>query len=99
MLRPDWANRTKPIIDYDIQFWKHLRVGDMVKVKPGLNFRADGRELYAAGDRGLISSVVPGVDGSGDRAVIQWGRTGHKSVVQLHAMGDRFMRVEAPQQA
>jgi len=96
MLRPDWANRAKPAVDYDIQF-RNLKVGDMVKVKPGLSFRADGRDLYSAGDEGLVSSVVPGVSRSHDRAVIQWGRSGHKSVVQLHAMGDRFVRVDAPQ--
>ncbi|CAK0848594.1 unnamed protein product, partial [Prorocentrum cordatum] len=69
-----------------------FRVGDVVKVKPGLSYRADGKELYKDGDQGLISGFVPG-DGKDSRAVIQWTRTGHKSVLELHAMQNRFVRV------
>jgi len=83
-LRPDWDKGK-------------FKVGDLVKVKPGSSYRADGEKLYKAGDQGLISSVVEG-DGGQDKAVIQWTRTGQKSVVQLRTFNNRFTRV-TPKQA
>jgi len=84
-LRPDWA---KPGNESH-QFFKDFKVGDLVKVKPGAGYRSDGKQHYQAGDQGLISSVID------DRAVIVWTHTGHKSVLQLHALTNRFVRVEA----
>ncbi|CAK0808648.1 unnamed protein product [Prorocentrum cordatum] len=93
-LRPDWAVGNESM--QSSKFFREFKVGDLVKVKPGSSYRADGKELYKAGDQGLISGVVTGEEGR-DRAVIQWTRTGHKSVVQLRAFSNRFVRV-APKQ-
>ncbi|CAK0880566.1 unnamed protein product [Prorocentrum cordatum] len=92
LLRPDWAKDSTSDTELASQYFKDFRVGDVVKVKPGLSYRADGKELYKDGDQGLISGFVPG-DGKDSRAVIQWTRTGHKSVLELHAMQNRFVRV------
>jgi hypothetical protein len=92
-LMPEWAKEESTLKTWGEEF----RVGDLVKVKPGSSYRADGEELYKAGDRGLISGVITGGKGQ-DKAVIQWTRTGHKSVVQLRAFSNRFVRV-APKQA
>merc|ERR1740121_2851079 len=56
LLRPDWAkgNESEP----STQFFKDFNVGDLVKVKPGAKYMADGRELYREGDQGEISAIV-----------------------------------------
>jgi len=95
-LRPDWAKGNETTLSSQL-FFKEFKVGDLVKVKPGSSYRADSKELYKAGDQGLISSVVTS-DGGHDRTVIRWTRTGEKSVVQLRAFNSRFIRV-APKQA
>jgi len=63
-------------------------------VKAGASYRAGGAELYTAGDEGLISGVVPDGEGKYDRAVIEWTRTGRKSVVQFDAVKSHFVRVQ-----
>jgi len=93
LLRPDWAKDSASDTEHSYQFFKDFQVGDVVKVKPGLSYRADGKELYKDGDQGLISAFVPG-DG---RAVILWSRTGHKSVLDLNAIKNRFVRVQTSQ--
>jgi len=98
LLRPDWAKDNTSNKDPDFRFFKDFRVGDVVKVKPGLSYRADGKELYKEGDQGFIIAFAPG-EGTDSRAVIQWTRTGHKSVVDLHAAQNRFVRVESTQAA
>jgi outer membrane protein assembly factor BamB len=95
LLRPDWANGNGS--DGSSQLFSDFKVGDTVKVKPGASFWADGRELYRAGDKGLISGLAPDGEGGDGRAVIQWTRTGRKSVVELHAIKNRFVRVETRQ--
>jgi len=93
LLRPDWARGTES----DRSPLKDFQVGDLVQVKPGASYWADGRELYKAGDQGRLSSVAPDSEGGEGRAVIQWTRTGRKSVVEIHAIKNRFVRVEARQ--
>jgi len=88
LLRPDWAKDSTSNTESSFQFFKDFKVGDVVKVKPGLSYRADGKELYKDGDQGLISGFTD------SRAVIQWSRTGHRSVLDLHAMKNRFVRVQ-----
>jgi outer membrane protein assembly factor BamB len=97
LLRPDWAKDSMSNSDPSFQFFKDFKVGDVVKVKPGLSYRADGKELYKDGDQGLLSGFVPG-DGRDSRAVIQWTRTGHKTVLDLHAIKNRFVRVQATEE-
>ncbi|CAK0868551.1 unnamed protein product, partial [Prorocentrum cordatum] len=97
LLRPDWAKGSSSNTESAFQYFKDFKVGDVVKVKPGLSYRADGKELYKDGDQGLISSFVPG-DGKDTRAVIQWTRTGHKSVLELHAIKHRFVRVQTTEE-
>jgi outer membrane protein assembly factor BamB len=98
LLRPDWikgnVSDTSPFGFRSVL--KDFKVGDLIKVKAGASYRADGRELYTSGDQGLISGVVPAVDeeGKNDRAVIQWMRTGRKSAVQFDAIKNHFVRVE-----
>jgi len=92
MLRPDWAKGNQS--GRASQFFQDFQVGDLVKVKPGASYWADGKELYGAGDQGMISGVVPGEQGKEGRAVILWTRTGTKTVVELHTITDRFSRVE-----
>jgi len=91
MLRPDWAQGAGSGIR---QRFKDFKVGDLVKVKAGSSYRADGRELYSAGDQGLISSVVADEDGKYDKAIILWTGTGRKSAVQFDAINNHFLRVE-----
>jgi hypothetical protein len=89
LVRPDWDSApgsTPARLSQDFQ------VGDLVKVKPGASYWVDGRELFRAGDQGKISGIEDKANGG--RAVIQWTKNGQKSVVQLHAMQDRFTRVE-----
>jgi len=89
MLRPDWAKANGSVRS---AAFNQFKAGDLVKVKPGFSYRADGRDLYKAGDLGTITGVE---DGEKERrAVITWARTGTKSVVKFHAMGDRFLRVQ-----
>merc|ERR1719277_1917655 len=90
MLRPEWD---KGSTSNSLKFFKDFKIGDVVKVKPGLSYRADGREVYKDGDQGMISEFVPG-ESRDSRAVILWTRTGHKSVVDTHAMKNRFVRVQ-----
>merc|ERR1719454_1517772 len=45
LLRPDWAKGNTSDTDPAFRFFKDFRVGDAVKVKPGLSYRADGKEL------------------------------------------------------
>jgi len=90
MLRPDWDKNST---SNSFKFFKDFKIGDVVKVKPGLSYRADGREVYRDGDQGMISEFVPG-ENRDSRAVILWTRTGHKSVVDTHAMKNRFVRVQ-----
>jgi outer membrane protein assembly factor BamB len=94
MLRPDWAKGTASDTERSLQFLGDFKVGDLVKVKAGASYRADGMELYSASDQGLISGVVPDEDGKYNIAVIQWTRTGRKSAVQFDAMRRHFVRVE-----
>ncbi|CAK0852807.1 unnamed protein product [Prorocentrum cordatum] len=93
-LRPDWLKGSGSDTEHSVQFFKDFRVGDLVKVKAGASYRADGRELYTAGDQGRISGVVPGGDGKHGSAVIEWVRTGRKSAVQFDAIQNHFARVE-----
>jgi len=93
LVRPDWANADES--ERSVVF-NQFKTGDLVKVKPGFGYRADGKDLYKAGDEGMITGVVQ-AGGEENRAVITWPRSGHKSVVKLHALGDRFLRVQ-PQQ-
>jgi outer membrane protein assembly factor BamB len=95
LLRPDWAkgNESEPAPTS----FMDLRIGDLVKVKPGQRYMADGKELYKEGDQGTVSAVID--EGRDSRVVIQWGQTGHKSVVQLHAMKNRFVRAGTRQAA
>jgi len=90
LLRPDWAKGD----DYKFS----IKAGDVVRVKPGSSFQAEGVELYKAGEKGLVSNVLPAEEDRVSSAVIQWTRTGHKTVVQLRAFHNRFVRV-APKQA
>ncbi|CAK0812898.1 unnamed protein product, partial [Prorocentrum cordatum] len=94
LLKPDWAGSESEAV----QISKDFKVGDLVKVKPGASYRADGSQIYRAGDQGLISGVVEDEDGNENRAVILWTRTGRKSVVQIPSMNSRFERV-APKKA
>ncbi|CAK0798365.1 unnamed protein product [Prorocentrum cordatum] len=80
LVRPDW--------DHGSQSSQGFQVGDLVKVKVGASFWADGKELFRAGDEGMITGDENG------KVVIQWTRTKKKSVVQLHSMQERFTRVE-----
>ncbi|CAK0912135.1 unnamed protein product [Prorocentrum cordatum] len=88
LVRPDWVqgNESEP----SAQLFRDFKLGDLVKVKPGARYMADGKELYKEGDQGVISAIVD-EGGKDARAVIQWGHSGHKSAVQLHAMKDRFV--------
>ncbi|CAK0824609.1 unnamed protein product [Prorocentrum cordatum] len=90
LLRPDWAKGTES----DRSPLKDFQVGDLVQVKPGASYWADGRELYKAGDQGRIYNFVPGEQGKDGRAMVQFDRTGNKTVVELHTMRDHFTRVE-----
>merc|ERR1719277_796150 len=90
MLRPDWDKNST---SNSFKFFKDFKIGDVVKVKTGLSYRADGRELYKDGDQGMISEFVPGASRD-SRAVILWTRTGHRSVMDTHAMKNRFVRVQ-----
>ncbi|CAK0819039.1 unnamed protein product [Prorocentrum cordatum] len=90
MLRPDWAKDNAT----SVRVFKDFMVGDVVKVKPGLSYRADGKEFYREGDQGFITAFAPG-DGKDMRAVIQWTRTGHKSALDLHSIKNRFVRVQS----
>jgi len=92
LLRPDWAKDNTSNTDPAFRFFKDFRVGDVVKVKPGLSYRADGKELYKDGDEGFIIAFAD------SRAVIQWTRTGHKSAVDLHSVNNRFVRVQSTHQ-
>jgi len=83
-LRPDWVKA----------FSKDFKVGDLVKVKAGMSYRADGSELYTAGDQALISGVVQDHEGKNDNVVIEWTRTGRKSTVQVDAIKNHFVRLE-----
>jgi len=96
LLRPDWVKGKGADVERSVHFFKDFQVGDLVKVKAGASYRADGRELYTAGDQGVISGVVPAIDEDGkyDRAVIQWMRTGRKSAVQFDAIEKHFVKVE-----
>jgi outer membrane protein assembly factor BamB len=94
LLKPDWADSESDAV----QISKDFKVGDLVRVKPGASFRADGSQLYKAGDQGLISGVVEDDDGNENRAVVLWTRTGRKSIVQIQSMKSRFERV-APKKA
>jgi len=94
LLRPDWAQDGTSNTDPALHFSKDFGVGDVVRVKPGLSYRADGRELYREGDQGLIIAFAPG-EGRDSRAVIQWTRTGHKSAMDLHVVKNRFVRVQS----
>jgi len=94
LLRPDWVKGNGSDTDHSLQFFKDFKVGDLVKVKAGSSYKADGSELYSAGDQGLISAVVPDEDGKYKRAVIQWTSTGRKSAVQFDAIKNHFVRVE-----
>jgi outer membrane protein assembly factor BamB len=89
LLRPEWTK------DDEYQFSVNFKPGDLVRVKPGTSFQAEGMELYRAGDKGLISGVLPAEEGKASSAVIQWTRTGHKSEVQLRDVKDHFERVES----
>ncbi|CAK0820477.1 unnamed protein product [Prorocentrum cordatum] len=89
-LRPDWVSGNESVPSVG-----SFEVGDLVRVKPGFRYQADGKELYKAGDTGMITAVEKENGETESRAVISWTRTGHKSVVQLHAMGSRFSRVES----
>jgi len=91
LVRPDWAKGDKS--EHSAVF-NQFKVGDLVKVKPGFGYRADGKDLYKAGDLGTITGVV-----EGNRAVIAWTSTGHKSVVKLRSIGDRFLRVQTQVEA
>jgi len=90
-LRPDWVKAKGPDT---LQFFKDFKVGDLVKVKAGMSYRADGSELYTAGDQALISGVVPDHEGKNNIVVIEWTRTGRKSAVQFDAIKNHFVRVE-----
>jgi len=92
LLRPDWAAGSAP--DEAARLSQDFHVGDVVSVRPGASYWADGKELYGAGDQGMISGVVPGEQGRDGRAVILWTRTGEKTVVQLRTMTERFSHVE-----
>ncbi|CAK0807470.1 unnamed protein product, partial [Prorocentrum cordatum] len=87
LLRPDWAKGD----DYKFS----IKAGDVVRVKPGSSFQAEGVELYKAGEKGLVSNVLPAEEDRVSSAVIQWTRTGHKSEVQLTDVQDHFERVES----
>jgi len=89
LVRPDWDRGASGKTGQPSQ---GFLIGDLVKVKPGASYWVDGKELFRAGDQGIISGIE--AQGNGSRAVIQWTKTGQKSVVHLHAMQDRFMRVE-----
>jgi len=91
-LRPDWVKGTGA--DTEHSFFKNFRVGDLVKVKAGSSYRADGRELYVAGDQGRISGVVPDDKDKYDRVVVEWTRTGRKSAIHFDAMTSHFVRAE-----
>jgi len=94
LVRPDWAKGDET--ERSVVF-NQFKIGDLVKVKPGFGYRADGKDLYKAGDLGMIAGVVQ--DGGEDRAVISFTRTGHKSVVKLNAIGGRFLRVQPQMEA
>jgi len=94
LLRPDWVKGNGSDMEQSLQFFKDFKIGDLIKVKAGSSYRADGSELYSAGDQGQISSVVPDEDGKYKRAVIQWTRTGGKSAVKFDAIKNHFARVE-----
>jgi len=96
LLRPDWAkgNESEP----STQLFNDFTIGDLVKVKPGARYMAEGMELYKDGDQGVVSAIVDEGD-KDSRAVIQWPHTGRKSVVQLHAMKKRFVHAGRQQNA
>ncbi|CAK0831976.1 unnamed protein product [Prorocentrum cordatum] len=94
-LRPDWIKGNGSDAEHRAKFFRDFKVGDLVKVKAGASYRADGRELYTAGDQGLISGVVPDGEGGYGRAVIEWTRTGRKSAVEFDAIQNHFVRVES----
>jgi len=88
-LQPDWARGNQSLPSSSL-----FKVGDPIKVKPGFRYQKDGESLYKAGDMGMITGVEKENGQKESRAVITWTRTGQKSVVQLHAMKNRFARVE-----
>jgi len=92
MVRPDWDHSSAS--DKSFRSSEGFQVGDLVKVKAGASYWADGRELFRAGDQGKITGGGQDESGKDGRVVIEWTRTGKKSVVQLHSMQERFTRVE-----
>jgi len=96
LLRPDWYKGDDSDREHSVQLSKDFGVGDLVKVKAGASYRADGRELYTAGDQGLVSGLVQATNEEGkyDRVVIEWRRTGRKSAVQVDDINKHFVRVE-----
>ncbi|CAK0853774.1 unnamed protein product [Prorocentrum cordatum] len=77
--------------------FRELRVGDRVKVKPGVGYHADGKEYYKAGDLGQIEKVDAA--GGEPRATIRWQRSGHRSVAGLSALSKRFVSIRAPRRS
>jgi len=78
--------------------FKTVKVGDRVRVRPGISHSAHGKEVYKTGDQGEITDVIANVANREDRANIRWDRTGRQSTIALSSLGKKFMRMKAAEQ-
>jgi len=90
-LQPEWARANQGGVPA-IQLFSKAKVGDRVKVRPGVGY-SDGKEYYQAGETGEITEVLS--NAGEKKAVIEWRRTGRKSTASLDSMGHTFRRLNS----
>lgn len=85
-LRPEWASRVGTKVQ---RLETQVKVGDRLKVRPGMGYHADGVEYFKAGDKGKVTNITR--ENGEERAIITWPRTGYESVAGIVTLSKRFL--------